>query len=258
MGLRKQPPPRLQNIGNSNTRSEARSPKSASPSSASPSRTAHLRRVPSADSIYSPDLNTSPAFNLMPIEEAQRSPVGSPSHPPTSWPDGARRSEHGAVNQYPQHDQYNGTHEDLRDNPQTSNPPFSYQNTGESENVWQTGTHISAASTEELSLPLRSNNPFLKPRSAEHTHDLRDQNEWARTSQATTDSAALSHSMSNIFLFTWKVLLSRLWALTISSRWIYTDDCTLLSNRRTRTRGRMGRASARFRSPCCSRGSSYG
>ncbi|KAJ5688864.1 hypothetical protein N7462_003256 [Penicillium macrosclerotiorum] len=85
MVLRKPPPPRLENLNKWN----ARPVTPASPSSASSShRQARLTRAPSEDSIYSPDLNTSPAFDLMPLEEAQRSPVGSPtSHPPNSWPE---------------------------------------------------------------------------------------------------------------------------------------------------------------------------
>ncbi|KAJ5754263.1 hypothetical protein N7533_003806 [Penicillium manginii] len=87
MVLRKPPPPRLENLNKWHARAESYSPTSShSPSS---QRRTRPHRVPSQDSVYSPDLNTSPAFDLMPLEQAQRSPVGSStSHPPNSWNDG--------------------------------------------------------------------------------------------------------------------------------------------------------------------------
>ncbi|KAJ5104310.1 hypothetical protein NUU61_001657 [Penicillium alfredii] len=87
MVLRKQPPPRLENLSKGNARPESRSPTSPPPNSASSSRRARLNRIPSEESVYSPDLNTSPAFDLMPLEEAQRPQVGSPTSHPKSWPD---------------------------------------------------------------------------------------------------------------------------------------------------------------------------
>jgi hypothetical protein len=189
MGLRKQPPPRLQNISKPNARLPARSPTSVSTSSPSSSRQTHLKRLPSEDSIYSPDLNTSPAFDLMPLEEAQRSPVGSPTtHPPNSWPDDMGTPDHGS-------------------NPGHSAPPVPIrsQYTGASENVWQSNHDTTEGSMGEVPVQLQSNNPFLKPRSAEHTQDLLDRNEWGRTSQATTNSEALSHSMFEIFALVCKL-----------------------------------------------------
>ncbi|KAJ5349357.1 hypothetical protein N7541_007084 [Penicillium brevicompactum] len=199
MGLRKQPPPRLQNISKSNARSDARSPKSASANSPSFTRPPHLKRLPSEDSIYSPDLNTSPAFDLMPLEEAQRSPVGSPtSHPPNSWPDSAGRPDNttAGAGQYGHRGQYDGTNPAPGNGTGDSVPhaliPGQY--TGASENVWRSTNDTDETSMGELPVQLQSNNPFLKPRSAEHTQDLLDRNDWGRNSQATTNSEALSHT----------------------------------------------------------------
>ena len=188
MGLRKQPPPRLENISKSNVRSGARSSKS--PNSASFHRPTHLNRFPSGDPIYSPDLNTSPAFDLMPLEEAQRSPMGSPtSQPPSSWPDNNGRPEDGRSNQY---NQYEGTY-----NGHCIPPTLTTgQQPGAAENVWRSTTDGDRASTGELPVQLQSNNPFLKPRPAEHTQDLLNRNEWGRNSHATSNSDALSQCMT--------------------------------------------------------------
>ncbi|KAI3205319.1 hypothetical protein DTO027I6_5318 [Penicillium roqueforti] len=192
MGLRKQPPPRLENISKSNVRSDARSSKS--PNSASFHRPIRLNRFPSGDPIYSPDLNTSPAFDLMPLEEAQRSPVGSPtSQPPSSWPDNNRRPEDGRSGQY---NQYEGAYnEPANTNGHWVSPTLTAgQQLGAAENVWRSTTDGGRASTGELPVQLQSNNPFLKPRPAEHTQDLLDRNEWGRDSHATSNSDALSQS----------------------------------------------------------------
>lgn len=109
MVLRKHIPPRLSNSSKGNDRldSSTTSSPAATPSttdttttpttvntpSSSPKRLTRRRapssplprrspksppspRVPSQESIFSPDLNTSPAFDLMPLEQAQRSPAG--------------------------------------------------------------------------------------------------------------------------------------------------------------------------------------
>jgi hypothetical protein len=195
MGLRKQPPPRLQNISKSNARSDVRSP--ISPTSASPHRSNRLNRFPSEDSIYSPDLNTSPAFDLMPLEEAQRSPVGSPtSHPPNSWPDSPGKSDYDHSGQ---HSQYEGAyHPELEDNNAHWVPHslMAGQYSGAAENVWRPASRAGDASTGELPVQLQSNNPFLKPRPADHTQELLDRNEWGRDSHATSDSDPLSQSMT--------------------------------------------------------------
>ncbi|KGO76197.1 Protein of unknown function DUF544 [Penicillium italicum] len=192
MGLRKQPPPRLENINKSNARLDARSPKS--PNSASPNRPTRLNRFPSEDSVYSPDLNTSPAFDLMPLEEAQRSPVGSPtSQPPDSWPDNNRMPDDGRSGQYNQYEGANKEH--ANSNGHSVQPTLmADQHLGVTENLWRPTSGAGQASTGELPLQLQSNNPFLKPRPAEHTQDLLDRNEWGHDLHATSNSDALSQS----------------------------------------------------------------
>ncbi|KAJ5517603.1 hypothetical protein N7453_000025 [Penicillium expansum] len=192
MGLRKQPPPRLENINKSNTRLDGRLPKS--PNSASSHRPTHLNRLPSEDSIYSPDLNTSPAFDLMPLEEAQRSPVGSPtSQPPNSWPGNNRMPDDGRSDQY---NQYEGAYKEHANTNGHSVPPtlMVYQQLEAAENVWRPNSDAAQALTGELPVQLQSNNPFLKPRPTEHTQDLLDRNERGRDSRATSNSDALSQS----------------------------------------------------------------
>ncbi|EKV13515.1 hypothetical protein PDIG_13570 [Penicillium digitatum PHI26] len=191
MGLRKQPPPRLKNIDKSSSRLNAHSPKS--PSSASSHRPTRLNRFSSEDSIYSPDLNTSPAFDLMPLEEAQRSPVGSPTHqPPNSWPENNGRINDGSSGQYSQNEAY----KELADTSGHYVPPtlMAGQQTGAAENVWRSTSDAGQDLTGELPVQLQSNNPFLKPRPAEHVQDLLDRNEWGRNSHATSNSDALSQS----------------------------------------------------------------
>ncbi|KAJ5165694.1 uncharacterized protein N7500_007524 [Penicillium coprophilum] len=190
MGLRKQPPPRLENISKSNTRSDARSPKSAN--SASSHRPNRLNRFPSEDSIYSPDLNTSPAFDLMPLQEAQRSPMGSPtSQPPTSWPNNNGRPDDRRSGQYKL---YEGAYQE----PANTNGHWGSstliadQQQGATENVWRSTPNTGQGSNGEPPVQLQSNNPFLKPRPAEHIQDLSDHNQWGRDSYATSNSDSLS------------------------------------------------------------------
>lgn len=103
MVLRKRAPPHLHNLSQGNARFEPHSsrsrtsPTSFSVSSPSPKRltrpsraqsSPHPRRIPSQESIFSPDLNTSPAFDLMSLEQAQRSPIRTAStDTPNSWAD---------------------------------------------------------------------------------------------------------------------------------------------------------------------------
>ncbi|KAJ5795338.1 hypothetical protein N7457_001937 [Penicillium paradoxum] len=192
MGLRKQPPPRLENISKSNARLNARSP--ISPSSASPHGPTRLNRFPSDESIYSPDLNTSPAFDLMPLEEAQRSPVGSPtSRPPNSMPDNHEKVDHSHPSQYSQ------LQEPSRE-PANNNalwvPPalMPGQQPGAAENLWRPISSNSDGSTGDFPVQLQSNNPFLKPRSVDRTEDLLARNEWGRDSHATSNSEPLGQT----------------------------------------------------------------
>lgn len=172
MGLRKPPPPRLENLTKWSARPELPS-STSSPTSAPSPRRAHLNRLPSQESVYSPDLNTSPAFDLMPLEEAQKSPAGSLNgQPPTSRPEGpGNQSEYdrSAAGKSEWH------------------PP-----------VLVPGSQQTSAplTTSEVPVQLQSNNPFLKPRPQEPSQDLLNLNDWNdRQSHATTNSDPLSQSM---------------------------------------------------------------
>lgn len=177
MVLRKPPPPRLENLNKWN----AHPASPLSPSKSSPSqRRARLDRAPSEDPIYSPDLNTSPAFDLMPLEEAQKSPVGSPtSHAFNSWTE--------SFGDQPKYE-YSATMGDA-----------SYSSQAEDGRQWvppalQAGSHTTAengwrdaplpalpgqnGSMGEVPAQLQSNNPFLKPRPVNMGQRSSDSSDW--------------------------------------------------------------------------------
>lgn len=193
MVLRKPPPPRLENLNKWHARSESYSPTSSSTHSPSSQRRARPHRVPSQDSVYSPDLNTSPAFDLMPLEQAQRSPVGSPtSHPPSSWTEGLGDRPATRDGSFPAGSEAKAKGHGLP-SALTPGPPGS---TGES--AWQPNSRDRSLTTGEVPVQLQSNNPFLKPRAADSRTSSADPNEWAdRHSHATTNSDPLSQSMQN-------------------------------------------------------------
>ncbi|KAJ9302716.1 hypothetical protein DTO271G3_90 [Paecilomyces variotii] len=97
MVLRKPPPPGIEAPDRGDGRSEQRSSASATVAASSPSSSGRFTRgrarsasqtpLSSApQSVYSPDLNTSPAFDLMTLDQAQRSPVGAPfNEPQNPW-----------------------------------------------------------------------------------------------------------------------------------------------------------------------------
>lgn len=185
MVLRKPPPPRLENLSKWNGGSDPRSPASPSTSSPSSQRRARLNRIPSQDSVYSPELNTSPAFDLMPLEEAQRFSVGSStSHLPNSWPDGRVDAAHsdrpGTGESY-----HAGTDHKARWNP--SAPVAGPQGIAAPNHDNKSG---------EVPVQLQSNNPFLKPNSTDPRQSFSDRSEWNdRYSHTTTSSGSLSQSM---------------------------------------------------------------
>jgi hypothetical protein len=186
--LRKPPPPRLENLNKWHARAESYSPTSShSPSS---QRRTRPHRVPSQDSVYSPDLNTSPAFDLMPLEQAQRSPVGSStSHPPNSWNDGLGDRPATGDGSYPA-----GSEVKAHGLPSALAPGPPGSSTGDFG--WQPTSRDRSFTTGEVPVQLRSNNPFLKPRPVDSRTSSGDQNEWAdRHSHATTNSDPLSQSM---------------------------------------------------------------
>lgn len=199
MVLRKPPPPRLENLNKWHARSEPRSP--ASPSTSSPSfqGRARLNRIPSQESVYSPDLNTSPAFDLMPLEEAQRSPVGSAtSQPSNSWPD--------SLGERALHDRSAGTGNQAQGVPPARAP--NPQQTETAEHDSQSAPVHRDDVTWDGSVQLQSNNPYLKPRAEHSGQNLADQSEWNdRYSHATASSGPLSQSMRSR-LFTFNIILT--------------------------------------------------
>ncbi|RAK95421.1 uncharacterized protein BO80DRAFT_429893 [Aspergillus ibericus CBS 121593] len=178
MVLRKRAPPRLHSLTQGNDRAGSRfpnsklSPTSKSLSSSSPKRLTRPRRaqsspqphrVASEESVFSPDLNTSPAFDLMPLEQAQRSPIrtsaGDGSNP---WAD-ELTARFGLDHESPQaaveHRAPSGEMaSDTNQVPSISVPGAHERPDGRQPDRDYTG---------QSPVQLQSNNPFLKPRSPE-------------------------------------------------------------------------------------------
>ncbi|OJZ86899.1 hypothetical protein ASPFODRAFT_162503 [Aspergillus luchuensis CBS 106.47] len=184
MVLRKRAPPRLNSLPQGNDRTGSRftnsklSPTSKSLSSSSPKRLTRPRRaqsspqphrVVSQESVFSPDLNTSPAFDLMPLEQAQRSPIrnsaGDGSNP---WADELtarfgldHQGSVGSPQQIASSPQGMGM---VNGNPSDQVPSTSFpgaQERGAAE--WRSDREY----TGQTPVQLQSNNPFLKPKSPE-------------------------------------------------------------------------------------------
>ncbi|GAD99930.1 DUF455 domain protein [Paecilomyces variotii No. 5] len=92
MVLRKPLPPGIEAPDRGDGRSASTTVAASSPSSSTrfPRGRAHsASQAPQSSapqSVYSPDLNTSPAFDLMTLDQAQRSPVGAPfNEPQNPW-----------------------------------------------------------------------------------------------------------------------------------------------------------------------------
>ncbi|KAB8214800.1 hypothetical protein BDV33DRAFT_182087 [Aspergillus novoparasiticus] len=216
MVLRKRAPPHLYSLNKGNAHSEPHSaisqisPTSKSVSSSSPKRLTRPRRaqsspqphrLPSQESVYSPDLNTSPAFDLMPLEQAQRSPVrSSPSENMNPWAD--ELVERPGQN----HQGYNGSGQSVAD----SAPPAGGAENRRGDRVpsilvagtqrrmaaneWQQNGDVNDAPDWEhvgnSPAPLQSNNPFLKPRQPEHNPwDDRSPRPFSEATSASHDSA---------------------------------------------------------------------
>ncbi|EAW14936.1 DUF544 domain protein [Aspergillus clavatus NRRL 1] len=186
MVLRKRAPPHLSNLNQPDARSELRSPISPtsptakSVSAPSPKRltrprraksSPHPHRIPSLDPIYSPDLNTSPAFDLMPLEQAQKAPVGPlSSDNPNPWADDA--SERPAKSAHiPEQTAPSSIDQQahLSTNVEKFDrvPPILVAGTQRrmAANEWQEANNNSGS--WEAPVQLQSNNPFLKTRQAE-------------------------------------------------------------------------------------------
>ncbi|KAL5357053.1 hypothetical protein BJX96DRAFT_143851 [Aspergillus floccosus] len=214
MVLRKRAPPHLYSLSQGNARSEPRSPtlqispSAKSTSSASPKRltrprraqsSPQPRRLPSQESVYSPDLNTSPAFDLMPLEQAQKSPVrSSPLEPPYPWAD-------ELVERPDQNSEDNVTAQPTAANSRQDEGSLDDRGKDRIPSILVAGTqrrmaaHESQAANQDASdtadwehlgqsnsVPLQSNNPFLKPRSAQ-------QNPWEdQVSRPQSDASSFS------------------------------------------------------------------
>lgn len=190
MVLRKRAPPHLSILGQGNAPAEFRSdPSSLTPQTAptvkpaslsSPKRltrprraqsSPHPHRAPSLQSVYSPDLHTSPAFNLMPLEQAQKSPIrNSPGDNPISWTDELverpGRSRPQSVDSAPRFNMENSTYNEGPVDGQggpgriPSILVAGKQRTAEDQ---QASAHAHGAEyVGEPPVKLQSNNPFLK------------------------------------------------------------------------------------------------
>lgn len=218
MVLRKQPPPRLNSVKESNRRLSI-SPTAKSASPVSPKRltrprraqsSPYPRRFPSQDSIYSPDLHTSPAFDLMTLEQAQRSPVGTAhSEAQNPWADELVEKPDQQYQEYTPSGSIPASYSGIQEEPVNKNkgdrvPSILVAGTQRrmAANEWQPEEeadeweHVRQTPTQ-----LRSNNPFLKTRQSEGNpwqgeSYQTQQAEDARASQATSlHSDALSQGM---------------------------------------------------------------
>lgn len=218
MVLRKRAPPHLYSLSQGNARFEPRataaqtSPTAKSTASLSPKRLTRRRaqsspqprRLDSQESIYSPDLNTSPAFDLMPLEQAQKSPVrpsaGDTSNP---WADELVERPDQTREEYPSLEPSptgNGSQQGTAINDRHPNRVPSALVAGTERRMaadeWQQNQGLNDTSDwEHLGSPnLRSNNPFLKPRQSE-------QNPWDdRNPRAHSDTTSLSQDGASALL----------------------------------------------------------
>ncbi|PYI27201.1 hypothetical protein BP00DRAFT_429544 [Aspergillus indologenus CBS 114.80] len=225
MVLRKRAPPRLQSLGQAFDPSDPRylssktSPTSKSLSSSSPKRLTRPRRAQSTpqpqraaspDSIFYPDLNTSPAFDLMPLEQAQKSPTrASPGDATNAWADelverfnlGSHDSA-GLAQPAPAVPAANGAQ--ATESSRVARVPTVLTPGAHGRphtNEWQQPQHQPAGngaewdphSGQHSSMPLQSNNPFLKPRTpsgANPWEDPQSRASYGETSSISQDGAS--------------------------------------------------------------------
>lgn len=209
MVLRKSPPPGIQLPSRAKTGSESREPVSQSSTSPRSANSHHPPRKDSweldTESIYSPDLRTSPAFDLRPLEEVQRSPVMN--HSP--WEDELVERPAGMT---PLPATSSRTLERVQETPAKT---ATYQNTGSSlttseDGVW---TFPSTKDTALKASPhrLQSNNPFLRTRNPspnpwddnskqDHSHSGAEQNS-AMSSMNPNDDHERNSQSRHIFFY---------------------------------------------------------
>ncbi|KAL6234902.1 hypothetical protein BDW75DRAFT_156260 [Aspergillus navahoensis] len=213
MVLRKRAPPHLHNLSQGNARFELpssfskTSPTSFSLSSTSPNRltrprraqsSPHPPRIPSQDSIFSPDLNTSPAFDLMSLEQAQRSPIRTSStDTPNPWADELVDNPSQSPRDNADSTQRPDINSGLRDEETMDNrkgvPSIVLAGTQRRMAANELPPHRGGTDTSDWEylasspIQLQSNNPFLKPSPCEN-------NAWAdgnsRASSLSRDDAS--------------------------------------------------------------------
>ncbi|QKX55526.1 uncharacterized protein TRUGW13939_02620 [Talaromyces rugulosus] len=174
MVLRKQPPPGIEVPPRGANAADHRSP--VSRSSVSPRSAGQRSRKDSweldTESVYSPDLRTSPAFDLMPLEEAQKSPMSSQN----PWedelverPEGtspmAGNSQQGIVDQRysSQNGDANGGAPEV---PPKSTDTSRIQPSSNELQPQPTTVQTAPGTQWEMASPqrFRANNPFARPR----------------------------------------------------------------------------------------------
>ncbi|PYH90118.1 hypothetical protein BO71DRAFT_90747 [Aspergillus ellipticus CBS 707.79] len=218
MVLRKRAPPRLHSLALGNDRSGTRdphsktSPTSKSLSSSSPKRltrprraqsSPHPHRVASQESVFSPDLNTSPAFDLMPLEQAQRSPIrnsaGDGSNP---WAEELTErfglDSAGAAQQPASHNSAQSADMAAGRRPNQV-PSISVPSAQDrpATHEWQPDPRDGQASDWEYMgqtpVQLQSNNPFLKPKTPDPNpwQDRNSRSSYGETSSQSHDGASM-------------------------------------------------------------------
>jgi ubiquitin carboxyl-terminal hydrolase MINDY-1/2 len=174
MVLRKNPPPGINVPPRTRNGSDPRSPvsrTSASPRSATQQSSRKDSWELDTDSIYSPDLHTSPAFDLMPLEQAQKSPVASQS----PWEDELVERPAGMAHAQP------GVAADQ----------INYQHTGLSVQSVDDPQKQADSALGTSPQRFRSNNPFLRPRNP-------SPNPWDDASQQLQPNLGQGTSVSSL------------------------------------------------------------
>ncbi|CRG92370.1 putative protein YGL082W [Talaromyces islandicus] len=204
MVLRKQPPPGIEVPPRGTNAADYRSPvsrSSASPRSAGQRSSRKDSWELDTDSIYSPDLHTSPAFDLMPLEQAQKSPMSA--HNPwedelVEKPEGtspmAGSSQQGIAGQ--RYTSQNGNSNGLSPEVPAKSTDTTQMQASNELQLQPTTVQAGTGTQWEMVSPqrFRANNPFARPRNP-------SPNPWedgkAPSSQA-YDSASQAPAMPGI------------------------------------------------------------
>lgn len=190
MVLRKPLPPGIQAPDRGDGRLEQQSATSApiaasSPSSSSrraggrPRSASQTSQTSAPQSVYSPDLNTSPAFDLMTLDQAQRSPVGAPfPEPQNPWAEElVEKPEQDPNPSSAPENNSSAREEGLEAENKTGVqrvPPIVTESTQQRQVVEELQsnpvyrTPLVHARTESAPQQFQSNNPFLRARQPEY------------------------------------------------------------------------------------------